>query len=456
LPGQTGCRSGYQKDSIKEVFLKKVLLVITAVLFLVTASVSLRAEDAADGPKITGGVNFYLYTFFWNNTDFNQKDYESGGQTVKGNSDSYNYNYGHGSFYLKADWGKATLFTRWSAWGQFGMHSVFGVPADPATHLVEGYVEMKDLIGPFSLKVGKIHMLYGEGLACFDGVEEGQTGFLLSTSRDKFSLDLFYRKTQDNGGWGEMGFSGFRNPAAITDWNSWGAYATINLDKFTVSPYFFHRNFGKDKPMWLGADVHVNLIDGLAIKAEFVKMFGDNAGIDYTGSALVLKGDYTATSGMNFGAAYGQESGDNSSDGKNSTYESVMSNPYTNGYYKGWVGLGPAHLTSTPAAFSLQAPFAYMMSNITWLNGHVGTKIKNVSLRLDFFKYGKQKVVSGSKDLGYEIAGLLMTNLKGINFGATMGIWMPGDHISKVLGMGDDSRYGGYIFFAKSFDFKLN
>lgn len=245
-------------------------------------------------------------------------------------------------------------------------------------------------------------------------------------------------------------------PTQQTIFRIWGAYAGFNLGKITVNPYWFHRNYGKDKPIWLGADIHANLIDGLAVKAEFVKMFGDNAGTDYSGYAFVLKGDYNTASGLNFGAAYGLESGDNSSDGENSTYEALIQNPYTGGFYKGWVGLGPAHMTATPAGFSLQGSFAYLMSNVTWMNAHVGTKIKTVSLRPDFFKHGKHKIASGSKDRGYEIVGLLMTNLKGINFGATMGYRIPGDHISKVLAKGDDGRIGGYVLFQKNFDFKFN
>ena len=434
--------------------MKKALLVATVALFLVTGSTMLQAEDA--GPQITGGVNLYWYSFFWNNTDFNQSDYQVNGQTVKGNADKYLYNYGHASFYLKADWGKATAFARFNAWGQYGQHSIFGTPADPPTKLAEGYLQMKDLIGPFSLKVGKIHFAYGEGLVAFDGGEEGNTGLVLTAAKDNFSLDLMYYRIQDNGGWGEMGFSGARNAAALKDFSAWGAYAGFTLGKVTINPYWFHKSYGEDKPMWVGADVHANLVDGLTIKAEYSKMFGDNAGQDYNGYAMVLKGDYTMPSGLNFGVGYGVESGDNKNDGKNSTYEALIQNPYTGGFYKGWVGLGPAHLTATPAAFSLQAPFAYMMSNITWMNAHIGTRIKTVTLRLDFYKYDKQKMASGSKDLGYEIAGLLMTNLKGINFGATAGLWTPGDNISKVLGLGDDSRIGGYIFFQKNFDFKLN
>ncbi|MBN1196239.1 MAG: hypothetical protein JXA62_02425, partial [Candidatus Aminicenantes bacterium] len=71
------------------------------------------------------------------------------------------------------------------------------------------------------------------------------------------------------------------------------------------------------------------------------------------------------------------------------------------------------------------------------------------------YKYGKHKLAVGDKDMGYEIAVLAMTNIKGIDVGGTFGVWKPGDHFSKTLNKGDDSSYGGYIFFSKGFDFKL-
>ncbi|HDP96058.1 MAG TPA: hypothetical protein ENN40_11990 [Candidatus Aminicenantes bacterium] len=438
----------------------KRLMIVLAAVCLMTAGPGLWADGADKGPEITGGVTFYWYTFMWGNTDFNNSDYTAGGVTVDGSGDSYNYNYGHGSMWMKADWEGASVYAKLGAWGPYGMQPIYTAPLDPSARLLEGYLDIKKLIGPFSLRVGKFRFAYGEGLVAFDGGEDGTTGYQLFAAEKNWSLDLFYRKGQDNAGWNEMAFNptpGSRNPEATDDWNVWGAYATLKLDKFTVSPYLFYKKFGEDTPMWIGADVSASLVKGLALKLEYVQMFGSNAwDQDYNGFGMILKADYTTDSGLNVGAGYVIASGDdNYADNKNGTYEAVLHNPYTGGFYKGWVGLGPAHMCATIAGFSLLAPFEYLMTNVTSLNAHVGYKIKNVSLRLDFYKYGKHKLAVGDKDMGYEIAVMAMTNIKGIDVGGTFGVWKPGDHFSKTLNKGDDSSYGGYIFFSKGFDFKL-
>lgn len=429
--------------------MKKTIVAIMLVTFLAAAGMTLRGEEEASGPEITGGVNFYMYNFLWNNTDFNNDT-----------ADSSNYTYGHGSIWLQADTKTFTVYAKIGAWGPFGMQPIFTVPLDPSARLLEGFVDFKDLIGPFTLRVGKWRFAYGDGLVAFDGGEDGTTGLQLSTANDKWGLDLFYRKGQDNAGWNEMTFDptpGSQNDPTAADWNIWGAYATFNMDKFKVSPYFFLKAFGEDKPMWIGADAKFTPMKELVIQAEFSKLFGSNDGVDYTGFALNSKVDYTTAKGLNVGASYFIASGDDGSDsGKNNTYINTLDNPFTYGFYKGWVGFGPAHMTGTAAGFSCLAPWEYLVSNLTVLNFHVSYPVNTVTLRADFFKYDKQKMAgSGSKDMGYEIAGLAMTNIKGIDCGATFGMWMPGDHISKVLNKGSDSRYGGYFFLSKSFDFKI-
>lgn len=445
--------------------MKKIIFITILVVFLATLGMTLRAEEAAaeeaaSGPAITGGANFYWYTFFWNNTDFNQKDYEVDGKTVKGNSDSSNYSYGHGDLWLQANWDQSTVYVKVGAWGPFGMQPIYTVPVDQPARLLEGYVDIKELLGPFTLRVGKWRLAYGEGLVAFDGGEDGTTGVQLSAVKDKWSLDLFYRKVQDNAGWSEMAFDptpGSRNPAALADWNLWGAYATFNLNKFTVSPYFFYKAFGDDKPFWIGADINVTPVKELAVKVEYVKMFGSGAdSLDYNGYGLNARVNYTTAKGLNIGAGYLIASGDNApGDTKNSLYTTTLENPFTFGFYRGWVGLGPAHNTCSAAGFNCLAPWEFMMSNITAFNFHVAYPIKTTTLRVDFFKYDKHKLVEGYKDMGYEIAALVMTNIKGIDCGATVGVWKPGDWVSKTLQKGSDSRYGGYFFLSKSFDFKL-
>ncbi len=439
--------------------MKKRILIAMMAVFMLTAGFGLHADDAKKGPAITGGVTFYWYTFMWGNTDFNNDDYTVNGEKVDGSADSYDYSYGHGSIWMQADWEKATVYAKIGAWGPFGMQPVYTAPLDPSARLLEGYVEMKNVIGPFSLRVGKWRFMYGEGLVAFDGGEDGTTGYQLSAAEKNWSLDLFYRKGMDNGGWNEMAFDptyGSRNGEAIADWNIWGAYATFKLNKITVSPFVFAKDFGDDKPMWVGADIHASLMKGLALKVEYSQMFGSGYGMDYNGFGFIAKADYTAPSGFNVGVGYMIASGDdNYSDGKDSMYTTVLENPYTNGFYRGWVGLGPAHNTATAAGFNCLAPWEYLMSNVTSFNVHAAYNIKNVNLRLDFFKYGKHKLASGDKDLGYEIALMAMTNIKGVDVGGTFGVWKPGDHISKTLNKGDDSSYGGYIFFSKSFDFKI-
>lgn len=445
--------------------MKKIIFITILVVFLATLGMTLcaeeaAAEEAASGPAITGGANFYWYTFFWNNTDFNQKDYEVDGKFVDGSADNYNYSYGHGDLWMQADWAGSTVYVKVGAWGPFGMQPIFTVPVDQPARLLEGYVDIKELLGPFTLRIGKWRLNYGEGLVAFDGGEDGTTGVQLSAAKEKWSLDLFYRKVQDNGGWNEMAFNSTphsQNPPGLADWNLWGAYATFNLNKFTLSPYFFYRAFGDDKPFWIGADVKVTPMKELAVKAEFVKMFGKNAGVDYTGYALNTHADFTTAKGLNIGAGYFIASGDDTPDDtKNSLYTTTLENPFTYGSYKGWVGFGPAHMTGTAAGFACLAPWEYLMSNLTVLNFHVAYPIKTVTLRVDFFKYDKHKLVEGYKDLGYEIAGLVTTNIKGIDCGATLGAWIPGDHFIKTLQKGDYPRYGGYFFLSKSFDFKLN
>ncbi len=412
-------------------------------------------------PKVKWGGLFYIYNFFHQNTDFND-------QTDDGNS----YMYIHGDFNATVDFGNGvTAYLVLGAWGQHGMSPYYGgglgENIDPSVRLLQAYFTVSNLFGtPFSLRMGKERLLYGDGAVMFDGGEDGATGVKLMYNASMFNVDLFYYRYAQMGGIANVGTGADIYPG---NWNIMGIYPTITLmdKKVKVSPYFITRRVQTaknvtDAPTWFGARLEAALMGGVNTVAEFVMMGGKNETHDtnYKGKHLRLGADYAPSAlPVAFGLAYVSNSGDDATTAKdNELYESATNGPYTFGFYKDWPGFGPAHLMTTGYGFSGLAPHNLTVVNLDVLNAHATFTSGPLSVRGDFFLYNRNWVPSGSDDaMGNEIALMVKYNYQEtLTIGFTAGIWSPGDHLKKAIEAMDpaakaESALGGYLWLAKSF-----
>jgi len=412
-------------------------------------------------PEVEWGGLFYSYTFFWQNADFN-----------KNIADADNYTYMHGDVHALADFGEGvSAFVKVGAWGEYGMHPVWGTDIDgnmdPRVGLLEAYLKIDNLFDyPISIKVGKQNVLYGDGAVMFDGGEDGFLGTKVNLAFDPISWDFFYYRLAESGGIELVATGADSIPG---DLNLMGTYLTLGLmeGKMNLQGYFFMRmqnnNEAEDKPMWFGARTEGAPIEGLNFKAEVTMMGGkkdytDEAVTDmnYKGMHAMVGLDYAPASlPVSFGGAYVMFSGDDDpNDADNKLYVAATDAPYAFGFYKSWPGFGPAHTMATPFAFACVADWDPYMVNLNVINGHLGFNTGPLSLRGDFFMYARNKVGENEESaLGNEIALLASYNYRdALTVGFTVGYWMPGK-VQKAT-VGDDNAsamLGGSIFFAKGF-----
>jgi len=110
----------------------------------------------------------------------------------------------------------------------------------------------------------------------------------------------------------------------------------------------------------------------------------------------------------------------------------------TTGY--GFSGIDPGNITAT---------------NLNVFNMHAMKSFGPLFIRLDYFNYQRHWVSDdGNNAMGNEFALMLKYDYKSnLTIGATAGIWMPGDHIEKDWGLGNnaDNAIGGFIWFSRSF-----
>ncbi len=419
-------------------------------------------------PEVTLGTMLYSYNFFWVNSDFN-----------KSTSDRDNFSYIHGDININVSFNKdVSIFVRLGAWGQFGQHPIYGVPADPAVKVLEGYLDVKNLLGPLGLRFGKWRFLYGDGLVAFDGGEDGTLGVqLYGDLSDKVSLDLFYRRLAEGGGIAQVYWAGVEREEVEDDLDVFGIYPTFKLGKkATLNLYAMLRRHkltqepyeGVEQPIWTGIRVEASPAKGLDIRAEYVKMMGKmdlkvsgvDQSYDFAGFALLAVASYKFTDKLNAGAAYMLFSGDDPDSSAYETYFSVTEGPFTYGFYKWWPGLGPAHLMTTGYGFSCIAPWNPTMTNLQVIDVFAGYATGDYSIRVDFWNYSRHRLEpdQSHKAMGNEISLFATYNLKNtVTVGAAVGYWMPGSHYKEDFGLGSNASgmLGGYLFFFKSFDIKL-
>lgn len=422
-------------------------------------------------PEITNNGTFYIYSFFWQNGDFNSDIDDYGDQ----------FYYMHADIGIHADFGagvssQVTL----GGWGTFGKHPITGEGNQGGTPgenvaVREAYVDLAKLFdSPLSFRAGKMHVLYPGQV--FDGGEDGVMGVKLYGMTEMIDYDLAYYRLIENGGCLCAGMGPVGD-----DLDLFAAYFTAKFMEggIRLSPYWFWRTQSttvvdttievKDDPMWFGGRLDIGPIAGFSINGEFTMMTGkyevvDVATTDYSGMHYMGKLSYAPpTLPIMVGGGYYVFTGDeytmdtlgNLDTGtENEAYESPIWGPYTNDFYKWWPGFGPAHLHKTVFGFNLLAPFDMYSTNLTVINGNIGFQQGPFMLRADVFKYDRNWVPDGtSKDMGMEFALLATyTYKKTITLGATGGYWMPGDWQVDYYGAGyEDPMLGGYLFTYISF-----
>ena len=438
--------------------MKKLFILMVGIIFIFSMSAL-----AGDYPKVKWGGMFYDYNFFHSNTDFDKK-------TDDGNS----YAYIHADIQTSVDFGDGiSVYTMIGAWGMHGMNPYWGCGCqgdvvDPSVRLLQGYLTIKNLFDtPFSFRIGKERLLYGDGAIFFDGGEDGAFGLKLMYNKPKIDFDLFFYRVAQSMGITRVGaatYGGYnahysdQYPGNI---NAFGGYAIFHATKnIDVHAYGVVRDQtvvkdSTNRPMWLGARLEATQ-GGLTGVVEYTMMAGqDQHEVDYKGFHLRGAVDYKLTDIANFGGYYLIFSGDDGDTGENELYESVLNGPYTNGFYKDWPGFGPAHLMTTGYGFSGVDPGNITATNLNVINGHFSKSLGALTFRFDFYNYTRNWVVGNGNDaMGNEYAIMLKYNYKNnLTIGATAGMWMPGDHIKLDWGLGDDAdnAIGGYIWFAKTF-----
>lgn len=429
-------------------------------LLLCLISVILIGPLVSAQPQVKFGGLFYVYSFMWQNADFNG-DTEDGDQHF----------YVHGDVWGQADFGKGvSAKVSVGDWGTFGRDPItYAGQEGVGGHLLEAYLTANNLFEtPLGLRVGKEHVLYGDGMVAFDGGEDGIMGVKLFYNTPMFNFDLFDYRLQEGGGTGSIG----TGVPAEDDHDLLGCYATLKLmeGNVGVSPYVFYRTHSwkyepskddtvySDNPMWFGLRSEGTPVKGLSYKGEFTMMGGKCEDIydttNYKGMAYMAELNYSLEETgipLTLGGAYVAFSGDDTSTTEdNELYESATNGPYTFGFYKAWPGFGPAHLLLTGYGFSCLAPWEPMVRNLNVINGHLQYTMDPITARLDFFNYTRNQAEWGNPetDIGNEIGVHLTYNYEdALTFGFAGGYFMPGKYFGEDL----DAMLGGYIYLAKGF-----
>jgi hypothetical protein len=441
----------------------------------------------AGKPEITNSGTFYIYSFFWQNADFDT------GATADGDQ----FFYMHADIGINADFGSgiSTQVTV-GGWGTFGLHPVTGEGSwghllgveTPGQDVAvrEAYLDIANLFdSPICFRAGKMHVLYGDGV--FDGGEDGAMGAKFYASTDRFDIDLsWYRLVEGGGCWCSGTMPGFEVPDDIDLFGLWltGKF----VEGFVrVAPYWFYRTYSvydmvyeeyteEDNPMWFGGRLDVGPLAGLTLAGEFTMMMGDwqrdwvdtlfsDETLDYAGMHYMGKLSFAPpTLPIFVGGAYVVFTGDEvdtlgDTGTENEMYESPIWGPYTFGFYKWWPGFGPAHVQNTPFGFSLLGPDESYANNLNVINANIGFYHGPFMFRADVFKYSRNWIADDGiaeldeGDMGMEIAGLMTyTVRKTLTVGGTVGYWMPGDYfkfgdVNAELG----KMLGGYLFAYLSF-----
>lgn len=401
---------------------------------LLTASVEVKV-----------GGTLYSYMFFW--------------QNVLNDTSSYsdNHYYVHADISVDARFeDNVRLYTMMGLWGTFGMHPITGdgIEGFRDLHLLTGWIEVDRFMGsPIGVSIGKHRILYGgNGLVAFDGGEDGAWGVKVFHRGEKVEGEAFAYRVVEGGG---TGFIGAGDPAGIEpDMNLYGLSVKYRPSFGQVELLAMAREYGGNLPVWLFAGLNGKGVKSLDYQMGFAYLTGRMAP-DTLVSAYAFEAIFSYSFGNSragFGAV-GFSGGEATSSGGRvtiKTYENALQGPYTYGFYKWWVGFGPAHLLRTPYGFALVGSGSIMQNSLNmdlYLSRRFSTEYGPVDIRLDFWKYNRFYVPSGSNDMGYEIAFLITHDYRGVfTYGFTVGYWKPGAYFSNT-----PDQIGGYFFFYKSF-----
>lgn len=443
----------------------KLLCLTVALLFVGSVAY-------AEGPEVTHNGTFYVYSFFWQNGDFNSdiptEDLGDGDQ----------FFYMHADIGVNVDFGAGVSSqVTIGGWGTYGKHPITYEGDEGGTEgqnagVRFAYLHFANLFDtPISFRAGKMPVLYGDQV--FDGGEDGVMGAKFLVNTDMVDLDLAWYRLVEGGGCFCVGTM----PGMLVedDLDLFAGWLTLKLMEGAVkiAPYGFLRTRSysyeddvteDDAPMWVGVRLDAAPIPGFMFSGEFTQMMGswkvEDTDVDfeedYTGMHYLARLSYMPP-GMpiSFGGAYvGLTGDDEETDDECECYESPIWGPYTFGFYKWWPGFGPAHLHTTAYGFALVAPFDFYTSNLNVINGNLGFHYGPWMFRGDFFKYSRNWVPDDiSNDMGMEFAVLATyTYRKTITVGGTAGYWMPGDYMTDVFGEDfEDAMLGGYLFAFISF-----
>lgn len=431
----------------------KLLCLTVALLFI--GSVAF-----AEGPEVTNTGTFYIYSFFWQNADFNSdlpsEDFADGDQ----------FFYMHADIGVDVDFGAGvSSHVVIGGWGTYGKHPITYEGDEGGTEgqnagVRYAYINFANLFDtPISFRAGKLAVLYGDMV--FDGGEDGAMGAKFMVNTDMVDLDVAWYRLVEGGGCWCIPVPGV-SMVVDDDRDLYAGWLTLKFMEGAVklAPYAFMRTESfidtlgetvSDNPMWLGGRLDAAPIPGFMLTGEFTMMSGTNASdIDYAGMHYLGRISYMPP-GMpiSFGGAYVGLTGDDGDTEENELFESPIWGPYTFDFYKWWPGFGPAHLHTTAYGFALVAPFDFYTTNLNVINGNIAFHSGPWMFRGDFFKYMRNWVPEDySKDMGNEIAFLATyTYRKTITVGATVGYWMPGDYMVDLFGDDyEDAMLGGYLF----------
>ncbi len=391
------------------------------------------------------GGTMYSYLFFWQNVL----------DTAAAYSDNHYYVHADISVDARFD-DKVSLYAMMGLWGPFGMHPISGEGVEGVRdlHLLIGWLRVDNFLGsPVGISIGKHRILYGgNGLVAFDGGEDGAWGIKLFHRAEKVEAEAFAYRLVEGGG---TGFIGAGDPADIKpDMNLYGLSLKYNPPFGQVELLAMAREEKGSLPIWLFAGSSGRGLKGMDYQLGFAYMTGRMAP-DTMVSAYAFEGILSYSSGSwkaGLGAVGFSGGQATTSGGKVTlrTYENALYGPYTYGFYKWWVGFGPAHLLRTPYGFALVGFESIMQNSLNadiYISRRFSTGYGKVNVRLDLWKYSRFYVPSGSRDMGYEIALLITHDYRGIfTYGFTVGYWKPGPYFDNA-----PDQIGGYLFFYKAF-----
>ncbi|UCG92027.1 MAG: hypothetical protein JSV97_13385 [candidate division WOR-3 bacterium] len=436
----------------------KLLCLTVALLFI-------GSVTFAEGPEVTHHGTFYIYSFFWQNADF---DADLPTEDI---SDGDQFFYMHADIGVLVDFGqgvssKVTI----GGWGTFGKHPITYEGIEGGTEgqnagVREAYIHFANIFDtPISFKAGKMWVLYGDQV--FDGGEDGAMGAKFLVNTDMVDFDLAWYRLVEGGGCRCVGL----DPGPIDDdLDLFAGWLTLKLMEGAVNlaPYGFYRTRSfyvdgvtiTDAPMWVGGRLDATPIPGLSFAGEFTMMMGsytedEDYELDYAGMHYMGRLSYMPPGiPISFGGAYMSFSGDDGeTDDEWELYESPIWGPYTFNFYKWWPGLGTVHTLRSAFGFAMMMP-PYVAGvtdedifvvNLNVINGHLAFHQGPLMLRGDVFMYSKHWVPDGDEsDMGMEFDLLATyTYRKTITVGATVGYWTPGDYFGEDL----DPMLGGYLF----------